>query len=77
MSSNELADRLMAVIDAEPNQSEDSHDKTVALTECIARILVMHLHDDPVTARQIASCLTQRLLARIAEGGINRNEFLN
>jgi hypothetical protein len=75
--SNDLVDRIMAVLNANPNTSEDLADKTLALTECIARILVLRLSDDPVTARAIADSLTQRLIVRISEGSIINNEFLN
>jgi hypothetical protein len=74
--SNNLVDQIMEVINAAPSTSEDLADKTLALTECIARILVLRLND-PVTARAIADSLTQRLMARISEGSIGSNEFLN
>jgi hypothetical protein len=74
MSSNALADRLMAVLDA-----VDQHpaDKTVALSECIARLLMLHLSDDEVTARDSADTLTKRLIARITEAGFGRSGLPN
>jgi hypothetical protein len=67
----------MAVIDAAPSELGDIALKTSAPTECIGRILVQRLNDDPVTAKEIAKCLTERLVARIAEGSVSRSEFLN
>lgn len=78
MNSNELVDRLMAVLDAGVSQPGDHPaDQVLALAECIARILILRLGDDPITARAIADSLTQRLIARIAEGSVSRSEFLN
>jgi hypothetical protein len=77
VANNELVACLMAVLDTDVNQPEALAGKTLALTECITRLLIQRLNDDPVSARAIADSLTQRFLARIAEGGINRNDFLN
>ena len=76
MNSN-LVDRIMALINAGPQTPEDLADKTLALTECIARILVLRLGDSPVTVRAVADALTQRLIARISEGSVANNEFMN
>jgi hypothetical protein len=75
--NDDLIDRIMAVINAEPDTPENLPDKVLALTECIARILMLRLSDDPVTARAISESLTQRLLLRISEASISSNEFLN
>ena len=67
--SNRLVDKIMMVIDADPD--EVAANKAIALTECIARILVLHL--DPVTAREIASCLMWRLRERISQNDVSNN----
>jgi hypothetical protein len=79
IDDTELVDRLMKV--AESCQftfgAEDSAIRILALTECIARLLILHL--DPVTAEFCVPGITQRLLARIdvAKTNAGDGEFLN
>jgi hypothetical protein len=75
--SDDLIDQIMAVINAAPDTPENLPDKVLALTECIARILVLRLGDSPVTVRAVADALTQRLIARISEGSVANSEFMN
>jgi hypothetical protein len=62
---NDLADRVMAVIDAEKDVS--FVDKVQALGACVARVIAPRFRDDPVSYADAIADLKLRVLERITE----------
>jgi hypothetical protein len=56
--ASDLADRIIAVLNADPHTPDDAADMLLALNECIARLLMLRFGDDRVTAQTIAETLT-------------------
>jgi hypothetical protein len=75
--ASDLADRILAVLNADPHTPCDTAGKLLALNECITQVLMLRFGDDRVAAQTIAETLTARLMERICATGVNSDEFLN